>query len=155
MGYSYDQEWPIEPRGPKLRLLWRWSPDFTTSNALQTWSEMAGITFYLLIQVTSILLINLYDPSHSAARQIPQVRLISNPDDHTSTDITVFTYPWTKHASTRLHPRRFTRSLPASMPCLRFLSSSLLQVASERPIPAAISASRSLCRDLPVLRYQP
>lgn len=86
MGYNYDQEWPIEPRGPKLPLLWRWSPDFTTCDAVQEWSEMVEITFYLLIQVTSSLFIILYDPSHSAARQIPQVRLIWNPDGHTFTD---------------------------------------------------------------------
>lgn len=131
MGYSYDQKWPIEPRGPQLGLSCRSSSDFTTSDTLHTWSEMAGIVFSLLIQVASGLLFMSYDPSHSGARQIPQVRLMWNRDHHTFTNITVTTYPWPNFTSTRFHSRHFTSNLYASMPRLRFLSRSLLQVVSE------------------------
>jgi len=73
MGYTYDQRSPIKPRRPTLFLSWGRGPDFTKSDAIQTRSEIAAMASYLLIQVASNSLIILYDPSHSASRQIPQL----------------------------------------------------------------------------------
>ena len=86
MAYAYDQKWPVEPRGPTLSLSWGRGPDVTTPDAIQTWSDIATMAFYLLVQVTSSSIIIVYDPSHSLARHTPQVSPMWNPDYHASTD---------------------------------------------------------------------
>lgn len=160
MGCTSDQKWPIEPWAIPQRhhpflsdqpFLRGRDRKVASGNAVRTWSEKVEMAFSVLIQIGASPLIMLYDPSHSAARQKPQVRLTWNPDHYAFSDMIVTTHPPTRHSNTRLHHRPFTCNLPSSMPSLRFPPRSLLQVAPERPVSIPIPNTRNLFRYLDVI----
>lgn len=153
MDCNCDQKWPIEPWAIPQRhqpflsdqpFVSGRDPKVASGSAVLTWAEEVEMAFSVLIQIGASPLIMLYDPSHSAARQKPQVRLTWDPVHYAFPDMIVTTHPPTRHSNTRLHHRPFTCNLPSSMPSLRFPPRSLLQVAPERPVSTPISAIRNL-----------
>lgn len=147
-----DQKWAIGPSGftrHHQRFFAGRDPKVAKSDgdAVRTFK----MAFSVLIQMGVSPLIMLYDPSHSAARQKPQVRLTWNPDHYAFSDMIVTTHPPTRHSNTRLHHRPFTCDLPSSMHSLRFHTRSLLQLAPERPVSTPIPNTRNLFRYLNVI----
>lgn len=158
MSYNYDQTWPVEPRGRTPCPFCQGSQDVVASDAIQTWSrhkrwfKKGEMAFSVLIQVGISPLIMLYDPTHSAARQIPRVRLVRDPH-HALTEMTVTTHPRATLSNTTLYPRPFTCSLHASMPCLRCFRCSLLQFARKRPASTPMPILRNRACSVFVLRH--
>lgn len=92
MSCTSDQKWSIQPwdlTQCHQRFFGGHDSKRTKSEgeAVRTWAEKVEMAFSVLIQIGASPSIMLYDPSHSAARQKPQVRLTPNPDHYAASDM--------------------------------------------------------------------
>ena len=156
--YIDDKDRSLRPQRPTRRRRVDFARtrklDITFPFYIQIWIATAAKAFCVAIQVGVGPIILLYDPSHSAARHIPQVGLMWYLN-HAFTDMIVTSHPWATCSNTRLHQGPVARSIHASMPYLYFRSRSLLWVASKRPVSTSIPALRNWSCYRHVLRLHP
>lgn len=78
MGCTCDQKCSLEPwslNQRHQRFFGGRDPNVASGEAVRRWAEKVEMAFSVLMQIGASPLIILYDPSHSAARQKPEVRL--------------------------------------------------------------------------------